>query len=124
MPSTVRTANLPSTIRKSTRQAIPSTVSPVARFFVHLNSCLLLTLSPNWLVWNMLRNAIPRKENRHFVSVNGGQCIQPVDARNNIAGFKLVQPACWQLKFRIAELPGERNARLMNVTQGQTQHQA
>lgn len=78
------------------------------------------TLSPSRMVWNLLRNAIPGQECRHFVSVSRGQCIQPVDARDNISGFKLVESARRQLKFRIAEFPGERDARLMNVAEGQT----
>ena len=43
----------------------------------------------------MLGHPIQLEEFRDFATVDAGQCIEPMNARDNISGFKIVQSACW-----------------------------
>jgi hypothetical protein len=43
-----------------------------------------------------LRDPIPAKEVRNFVSVDGSQRVEPVDTRDDASCFELVKSACRQ----------------------------
>ena len=70
-----------------------------------------------------MRDTIPAEEFRYIVFVNRGQCIEPVDARDNVSGFKFVKSAWWYQEFRIPESLRKHDARPMHVAQTQTEHQ-
>jgi hypothetical protein len=70
----------------------------------------------------VLRDPIQAEEFRDFASIDGAQCIEPMDARDNISGFKLVKSACRYHEFGIPESLRDRDARLMDIAQGQPEY--